>query len=101
MENININLNEILERKQIEKDILDILNNFYTDTLKKKGIYLYGDDGIGKTTFILNLLKQNDYDIIHYDNSSIRNKTLIEYFEESVLENKNICYVKNNNIFKL
>ena len=37
MENININLNDILERKQIEKDILDVLNNFYTDTLKKKG----------------------------------------------------------------
>ena len=58
-----INLNEILERKQIEKDIENILNNFNIDEKYKRSIYIYGDSGIGKTKFIINLLKELNYEI--------------------------------------
>ena len=85
-----INLNEILERKTIEKNIENILNNFNTDYKYKKGIYIYGDTGIGKTKFIINLLKKLNYDIIYYDNSIIRNKSLIDNIGSQNLSNSNV-----------
>ena len=82
----NIDLNSILERNIISKEIETFLNNYnHRDNICKRGLYIYGDNGIGKTKFILNLLKKLDYDVIYYDSSIIRNKALID----------NIC---NNNL---
>ena len=91
-----INLNEILERKQIEKDIEYILNNFNKDEKYKKGIYIYGDSGIGKTKFIINLLKELNYDVIYYDNSIIRNKSLIDNIGSQNLSNSNVYSMFTN-----
>lgn len=85
-----IKLNEILERKQIEIDIENILNNFNKDEKYKKGIYIYGNSGIGKTKFIINLLKKLNYDVIYYDNSIIRNKSLIDNICSQNLSNSNV-----------
>ena len=82
----NIDLNSILERNIISKEIETFLNNYnHRNNICKRGLYIYGDNGIGKTKFILNLLKKLDYDVIYYDSSIIRNKALID----------NIC---NNNL---
>ena len=54
----NLELNKILDRLDIEKNIEKILNNFSVNNNLKKGIYVYGDNGIGKTKFICNLLKK-------------------------------------------
>ena len=67
----------------------EILNNFNTEKYKR-GIYIYGDSGIGKTKFILNLLKKINYDVIYYDNSIIRNKSLIENIGSNNLSNTNV-----------
>ena len=91
-----IKLNEILERKQIEKDIEYILNNFNKDEKYKKGIYIYGDSGIGKTKFIINLLKELNYDVIYYDNSIIRNKSLIDNIGSQNLSNSNVYSMFTN-----
>ena len=91
-----INLNEILERKQIEKDIENILNNFNKDEKYKRGIYIYGDSGIGKTKFIINLLKELNYDVIYYDNSIIRNKSLIDNIGSQNLSNSNVYSMFTN-----
>lgn len=91
-----INLNEILERKQIEKDIENILNNFNIDEKYKRGIYIYGDSGIGKTKFIINLLKELNYDVIYYDNSIIRNKSLIDNIGSQNLSNSNVYSMFTN-----
>ena len=91
-----INLNEILERKQIEKDIEYILNNFNKDEKYKRGIYIYGDSGIGKTKFIINLLKELNYDVIYYDNSIIRNKSLIDNIGSQNLSNSNVYSMFTN-----
>ena len=53
----SLNLNNILQREEIELQIIDLLKNFNTNDKYKKGIYVYGNNGIGKTKFILNLLK--------------------------------------------
>jgi len=91
-----IKLNDILERNEIEIDIENILNNFNKDEKYKKGIYIYGDSGIGKTKFIINLLKKLNYDVIYYDNSIIRNKSLIDNIGSQNLSNSNVYSMFTN-----
>tara|TARA_Y100000768_G_scaffold384208_1_gene367815 strand:- start:1090 stop:2454 length:1365 start_codon:yes stop_codon:yes gene_type:complete len=87
----SLDLDSLLGRNEIAKEIEIILNNFdNTDMKYKKGIYIYGNNGIGKTKFILNLLKRLNYDVIYYDNSVIRNKTLIDNICNSNLSNRNV-----------
>lgn len=88
-----LDLNSILERTQLTKNITNILDNFEknrTNLLIKRGIYLYGNPGIGKTTFILNLLKSLDYDVIHYDAGDIRNKNIIDTITKDTMANTNV-----------
>tara|TARA_Y100000389_G_scaffold9034_1_gene8462 strand:- start:46 stop:1452 length:1407 start_codon:yes stop_codon:yes gene_type:complete len=90
-------LNKILERENIENKILDFLDNFQENCKKKnfsKCLYIHGEHGIGKTSFILNLLKSNNYDVLYYDNTYIRNKTLIE-----AISNDNIGNYSITNMF--
>ena len=91
-----IDLNTILERNHIEIEIKNILQNFNKDDKYKRGIYIYGESGIGKTKFILNLLKKLDYDIIYYDNSVIRNKSLIDNIGSQNLSNSNVYSLFTN-----
>tara|TARA_X000000368_G_scaffold415541_1_gene407496 strand:- start:1368 stop:2690 length:1323 start_codon:yes stop_codon:yes gene_type:complete len=91
-----IKLNDILERNDIELSIENILNNFNKDEKYKRGIYIYGDSGIGKTKFIINLLKKLNYDIIYYDNSIIRNKSLIDNIGSHNLSNSNVYSMFTN-----
>ena len=92
----NIDLNTILERNHIANEIENILNSFNKDDKFKRGIYIYGDSGIGKTKFILTLLKKLDYDIIYYDNSVIRNKSLIDNIGANNLSNTNVFSLLTN-----
>ena len=57
-----IDYNTILNRKEIEEKIKEDLNNFENnkyDNKFKRGFYIYGDTGIGKTSFVNNLLKKS------------------------------------------
>ena len=58
--------------------------------LFKKGIYVYGEPGIGKTEFIMNILKEMNYDVIKYDAGDIRNKSIIEMITNNNMSDKNI-----------
>ena len=54
-----LNLNNILNREKEFKLIKDTLINFEENkhnTSTKKGIYIYGDPGTGKTSFIIDIL---------------------------------------------
>ena len=77
----DLKLNVLLGRTHIENQIKHILKSFSTnckDINFKKGIYIYGSPGCGKTEFVLRLLKEMDYDVIQYDAGDVRNKTMIE-----------------------
>ena len=78
----NIDLNTIFKgRKKIQTKISDLLTSFdekCNDVQYKKGIYLYGSPGCGKTYFIQSILSNLGYDMIKYDAGDIRNKSLIE-----------------------
>jgi len=84
----NININKILNRETTVATIIDILKEFElnkNNILTKKGIYIYGDPGTGKTTFITNILKELNYDnivIINFNNDSKLNNYIIELLDE-------------------
>ena len=87
------NLNQILDREAIAKEIKDILASFdekCRNITFKKGIYIYGSPGCGKTQFICKLLQSMDYDIIKYDAGDIRNKALIDTITCNNVSNRNV-----------
>ena len=91
MENLNINL--LLNRDEEANKIKSILKDFEinkNDLSIKRGLYLHGDPGTGKTTFIINILKELDYDIIKYDAGDIRNKTIIETITKHNMADRNV-----------
>ena len=89
----SLNLNTLLDIDDITKNITNILDNFEknrSNLLIKRGIYLYGNPGIGKTTFVIKLLKLLDYDVIHYDAGDIRNKNIIDTITKDTMANTNV-----------
>ena len=99
-----LNINTILAREEIVKNIKDILKEFELNKhniLFKKGIYIYGDPGTGKTTFITNILKELNYDIIKYDAGDIRNTSVIEDITKHNMSDKNIMSLFNKKVKKL
>ena len=99
-----LNINKILNREQQEKDIKNILKEFENNKnnlLFKKGIYVYGDPGTGKTTFVSNILKDLNYDIIKYDAGDIRNTSVIEDITKHNMSDKNIMSLFNKQIKKI
>jgi len=99
-----LNLNKILNREDKALNIKDILSSFEqnkNNMLFKKGIYVYGDPGTGKTTFVTNILKEMGYDIIKYDAGDIRNTSVIEDITKHNMSDKNIMSLFNKSIRKI
>ena len=97
-------INEILDRKKIKNEIIDILSNFENESMPstfKKGIYIYGSPGCGKSFFIENILKELDYDTIKYDAGDVRNKNLIETITSNNISNCNVLHMMSKKKKKL
>ena len=89
-------MNHILNRQQIVHDITNILSQFetrYKDINFKKGIYIYGSPGSGKSHFVMELLKQLDYDVIKYDAGDVRNKSLIDTITSNNVGSQNVLHM--------
>ena len=98
-----MDLNNVLSRNEIANQIKNILQNFETnksDLLFKKGIYIYGHPGIGKTQFVTNILKELNYDIITYNAGDIRNKSIIETITKHNMSDKSIMCLFHKKIQK-
>jgi len=99
-----VNLNKLLNRENKANDFKEILNKFEKDKNNisiKKGIYIYGDPGSGKTAFVMNILKEMDYDVIKYDAGDIRNKSIIETITKHNMSDKNIMSLFHKKIQKI
>jgi hypothetical protein len=88
-----INYNTILKRDQVSLSFKNILTQFEKNKHNysfKRGIYVYGAPGSGKTEFVMNLLKELNYDIIKYDAGDIRNKTIIDTITKNNMSDKSV-----------
>jgi DNA polymerase III delta prime subunit len=88
-----LDLNKILDRENIYNEIKDILHHIQKNDSQdqvKKGFYIYGNPGSGKTAFIISMLNEIGYDVIKYDAGDIRNKSIIETIAKHNMSNRNI-----------
>ena len=100
----NLNINKILNRDENVSKMKEILANFESNKnnlLIKKGIYIYGDPGSGKTSFVMNILKELDYDVIKYDAGDIRNKSIIDTITKHNMSDKNIMSLFHKKIKRI
>tara|TARA_B100000035_G_scaffold97415_1_gene82631 strand:+ start:6775 stop:8073 length:1299 start_codon:yes stop_codon:yes gene_type:complete len=94
-ENINMKkrINQILKRdviiEQIKKNINEFNSNVNEITMKR-GFFIYGDPGCGKTTLINDILNELDYDTVSYNASDIRNKNIIDVFKSENMASNNV-----------
>ena len=99
-----IDLNAILDRKAIADDIKLKLRMFNQNTENlqyKKGFYIYGSPGSGKSSFILALLKEMDYDVVKYDAGDVRNKNLIDTIASNNMSNRNVLSLMTRKVKNL
>jgi DNA polymerase III delta prime subunit len=88
-----LDFNTTLGRGPIAASIKEILMNFENNKSNlslKRGIYIYGAPGSGKTEFITALLKELNYDVIKYDAGDIRNKSIIETITKHNMADKSV-----------
>jgi hypothetical protein len=100
----SLNLNHLLNREEEANKIKEILKNFELNKhnlATKKGIYIYGDPGSGKSLFITNILKDLDYDVIKYDAGDIRNKSIIDTITKHNMSDKNIMSLFHKKIKRI
>ena len=86
-------INKILNRESISAEIKNILSNFSENCKNiqfKKGIYIFGSPGCGKTSFITEVLNELKYDMIKYDAGDIRNKSLIDTITSDNVASQNV-----------
>jgi DNA polymerase III delta prime subunit len=96
--------NSFLDRESISNEIKNILLSFetnYKNISFKRGIYIYGSPGCGKTHFVTNLLKELDYDIIKYDAGDVRNKALIDTITSNNISNRNVLDMMTKKVKKI
>jgi len=88
-----LNINALFDRTHIENEIKMLLSSFSENCKEisfKKGIYIYGSPGCGKTEFALQLLKSMNFDVIKYDAGDVRNKTMIDTITSNNVSNYNV-----------
>lgn len=93
-----LNFNSILNREYLANNIKEILINFEKNKKNlsiKRGIYIYGAPGSGKSKFVYDILKELDYDIINYDTGDIRNKSIIDTITQHNMSDRNILSIFN------
>jgi ATPase family associated with various cellular activities (AAA) len=99
-----INLNRLLDREKSIQKMKDLLIDFdinKNNPLFKKGIYVYGESGSGKTSFVMDVLKEMDYDVIRYDAGDIRNKTIVDTIASHNMSDKNIMSMFHKKVKKI
>lgn len=99
-----INYNKIFDREKTANEIKKILLSFdkeYNNPSFKRGIYIYGSPGCGKTYFLFQLLKEMDYDIIKYDAGDVRNKSLIDTITSNNISNHNVLHMMEKKVKKI
>jgi len=87
-------MNYYLSRNKEENDMIQFLQHYnkHNET-EKRGIYIHGPPGCGKTTFATSILKKLEYDVITYMASDTRNKNIVESINVSNMSDTNIMSI--------
>lgn len=99
-----LDLNTIFNRNEIATKIKQILLSFderCKDQDFKKGIYIYGAPGTGKTRFIIDIFKELNYDVIKYDAGDVRNKSLIDTITRDNVSRHNVLDMMHGRVRKI
>ena len=89
----SLNLNQLLDRNNEEQILRENLIFFESNKRKlltKRGFYIYGAPGSGKTQFVKKILKKMNYDIVMYDAGDVRNKNVIETITKHNMSDTNV-----------
>lgn len=101
---VSTNYTIVLGREAIYNNIRDFLASFQknkSDLAFKRGIYIYGAPGTGKTEFVVRLLKELNYDMVKYDAGDIRNKSIIDSITQHNISDKNIMSIFQKKVQKI
>ena len=88
-----LDFNSLLSRTEAVRTMQETLENFQKnkkDLLQKRGLYIYGEPGTGKTSFVMRTLKKLGYDVVRYDAGDIRNKNIIETITKHNISDKSV-----------
>ncbi len=90
--NKEINYTPFINRDTKEQHLRTLLTDFATLTNEeklaaKKGIYVYGEPGIGKSYFVKRVLKEMNYEMVMYDTGMVRNKDLFDIISSNNMSN--------------
>ena len=99
-----LNLNFLLGREENEKKLIDCLNTFENNkqnVLTKRGMYIYGSPGTGKSVFVEKILKKLNYDIIKFDAGDVRNKTIVDKITKHNMSDKNVLSLMQKKVKKI
>ncbi len=87
-------LNTLLSREEQERQMIAFLSKYNKhDEKEKRGIYIHGTPGCGKTMFANNVLKKMGYDVITYMVSDSRNKNIVESINVSNMADTNVMSI--------
>lgn len=88
-----LNLTTILNRDDIVNRIKELLEDFHINkhnTNVKRGLYIYGKPGAGKSCFIKQVLTEMNYDIVTFDAGDMRNKNIIDTITKHNMTDRNV-----------
>lgn len=89
------NFSNSINTKKYEKELNDFFEDFYNNVKNsKRGLFVYGKSGVGKTYLIKEYLKKHNYDPIFYEPYEQRNKSSLQ------LDNMSNTRVNVLNMFK-
>lgn len=87
-------LNKLLCREEQEQQMIAFLSKYNKhDEKEKRGIYIHGTPGCGKTMFANTILKKMGYDVITYMVSDSRNKNIVESINVSNMADTNVMSI--------
>ena len=77
MTDYNTILNRNHTYNQIKEELILFEKEKHNIT-QKRGFYIYGDSGSGKTKFVESLLESNEYFLVKFNAGDVRNKSIID-----------------------
>ena len=83
---------KFLGRSEMEASIKEHLSQFpLLDKCKKRNIYIRGNSGVGKTSFVTRILAEMEYEVVYYETGETKNNNnLLELLTKNTLSCSNV-----------